>query len=177
MYVRGFSGLHLSCHWSHLITAAAGYTWSGIFGLIAGAVLGIAKSHRRRSRYELSTFLHDSVAPSNGCSPGSAGSPGNTSHYGSIGDKSNSGTGGSSRDFRFACPRWPFIHPRAAEPTRLCSSHHRPGKNAVIPARADVSRAVGPCFQGIPSTPVGGELLLSPQSVEIIKFGDPGSGR
>ena len=25
--------------------------------------------------------------------------------------------------------------------------------------------------------PVGGELLLSPQSVEIIKFGDPGSGR
>ena len=24
---------------------------------------------------------------------------------------------------------------------------------------------------------VGGELLLSPQSVEIIKFGDPGSGR
>ena len=26
-------------------------------------------------------------------------------------------------------------------------------------------------------TPVGGELLLSPQSVEIIKFGDPGSGR
>ena len=28
-----------------------------------------------------------------------------------------------------------------------------------------------------PSRPVGGELLLSPQSVEIIKFGDPGSGR
>ena len=27
------------------------------------------------------------------------------------------------------------------------------------------------------SRPVGGELLLSPQSVEIIKFGDPGSGR
>ena len=27
------------------------------------------------------------------------------------------------------------------------------------------------------SAPVGGELLLSPQSVEIIKFGDPGSGR
>ena len=27
------------------------------------------------------------------------------------------------------------------------------------------------------SEPVGGELLLSPQSVEIIKFGDPGSGR
>ena len=26
-------------------------------------------------------------------------------------------------------------------------------------------------------TRVGGELLLSPQSVEIIKFGDPGSGR
>ena len=26
-------------------------------------------------------------------------------------------------------------------------------------------------------SPVGGELLLSPQSVEIIKFGDPGSGR
>ncbi len=26
-------------------------------------------------------------------------------------------------------------------------------------------------------TLVGGELLLSPQSVEIIKFGDPGSGR
>ena len=25
--------------------------------------------------------------------------------------------------------------------------------------------------------PVGGELLLSPQSVEIIKFGDPGRGR
>ena len=25
-----------------LIAAAAGYTWSGIFGLIAGAVLGIA---------------------------------------------------------------------------------------------------------------------------------------
>ena len=25
--------------------------------------------------------------------------------------------------------------------------------------------------------PVGGELLLSPQSVEIIKFSDPGSGR
>ena len=24
---------------------------------------------------------------------------------------------------------------------------------------------------------VGGELLLSPQSVEIIKFGDPGRGR
>ena len=24
---------------------------------------------------------------------------------------------------------------------------------------------------------VGGELLLSPQSVEIIKFGEPGSGR
>ena len=24
---------------------------------------------------------------------------------------------------------------------------------------------------------VGGELLLSPQSVKIIKFGDPGSGR
>ena len=34
------------------------------------------------------------------------------------------------RDFRFACPGWPFIHPRAAEPTRLCSSHHRPGPNA-----------------------------------------------
>ena len=28
-----------------------------------------------------------------------------------------------------------------------------------------------------PRPPVGGELLLSPQSVEIIKFGDPGSGR
>ena len=28
-----------------------------------------------------------------------------------------------------------------------------------------------------PLKPVGGELLLSPQSVEIIKFGDPGSGR
>ena len=27
------------------------------------------------------------------------------------------------------------------------------------------------------AVPVGGELLLSPQSVEIIKFGDPGSGR
>ena len=25
--------------------------------------------------------------------------------------------------------------------------------------------------------PVGGELLFSPQSVKIIKFGDPGSGR
>ena len=59
-----------------------------------------------------------------------------------------------SRDFRFACPGWPFIHPRAAEPTRLCSSHHRPGPNAVTPARADVSRAGGPCFQGIPSTPL-----------------------
>ena len=59
-----------------------------------------------------------------------------------------------SRDFRFACPGWPFIHPRASEPTRLCSSHHRPGPNAVTPARADVSRAGGPCFQGIPSTPL-----------------------
>ena len=28
-----------------------------------------------------------------------------------------------------------------------------------------------------PAYPVGGELLLSPQAVEIIKFGDPGSGR
>ena len=28
-----------------------------------------------------------------------------------------------------------------------------------------------------PDEPVGGELLLSPQSVEIIKFGDPGRGR
>ena len=30
---------------------------------------------------------------------------------------------------------------------------------------------------GADRRPVGGELLLSPQSVEIIKFGDPGRGR
>ena len=38
--------------------------------------------------------------------------------------------------------------------------------------REDLDREQIGCGQ-----PVGGELLLSPQSVEIIKFGDPGSGR
>ena len=37
------------------------------------------------------------------------------------------------------------------------------------------SSAIDPQDTGL--EPVGGELLLSPQSVEIIKFGDPGSGR
>ena len=72
----------------------------------------------------------------------------------------------SSRDFRFACPGWPFIHPRAAEPTRLCSPHHRPGPNAVTPARADVSRAGGPCFQGIPSTPLLICVLALPSQID-----------
>ena len=35
----------------------------------------------------------------------------------------------------------------------------------------------GPRIGDEAEEPVGGELLLSPQSVEIIKFGDPGSGR
>ena len=34
-----------------------------------------------------------------------------------------------------------------------------------------------PASNGVIAERVGGELLLSPQSVEIIKFGDPGSGR
>ena len=32
----------------------------------------------------------------------------------------------------------PFIHPRAAERTKLCSSHNRPAPEAVTSARADV---------------------------------------
>ena len=41
--------------------------------------------------------------------------------------------------------------------------------------RQEPQRRAGGCNGGL--QPVGGELLLSPQSVEIIKFGDPGSGR
>ena len=41
-------------------------------------------------------------------------------------------------------PDGPFMHPRAAEPTRLFSSHHRPGPKAVTPARAEMQRAGRP---------------------------------
>ena len=47
--------------------------------------------------------------------------------------------------------------------------------------RRETDRLDTPVLQDLAKTPrgepVGGELLLSPQSVEIIKFGDPGSGR
>ena len=40
----------------------------------------------------------------------------------------------------------------------------------------DLMAPLEPMYRAL-DLPVGGELLLSPQSVEIIKFGDPGSGR
>ena len=47
--------------------------------------------------------------------------------------------------------------------------------------RRETDRLDTPVLQDLAKTPrgerVGGELLLSPQSVEIIKFGDPGRGR
>ena len=50
------------------------------------------------------------------------------------------------------------------------------GVAACLPSRQGLGNGLrdrkNPPHQG-----VGGELLLSPQSVEIIKFGDPGSGR
>ena len=53
----------------------------------------------------------------------------------------------------------------------------RPGKTTGQPSAsvaASLSTAIAGGARGTRcSRPVGGELLLSPQSVEIIKFGDP----
>ena len=40
-----------------------------------------------------------------------------------------------------------FIHPRAAEPTKLSSSHNRPAPEAVTSARADVRPTGAPAFR------------------------------
>ena len=39
------------------------------------------------------------------------------------------------------------IHPRAAERTKFCSSHHRPAPEAVTSARADVRPTGAPAFR------------------------------
>ena len=44
-------------------------------------------------------------------------------------------------------PDGPFIHPRAAERTKLCSSHNRPAPEAVTSARADVRPTGAPAFR------------------------------
>ena len=56
---------------------------------------------------------------------------------------------------------------------RLASAARQPASGRRIQAQ----RRCSPVYREAFFEGVGGELLLSPQSVEIIKFGDPGSGR
>ena len=53
-------------------------------------------------------------------------------------------------------PDGPFIHPRAAERTKLCSSHNRPAPEAVTSARADVRPTGAPV---LPQSTVGVQSL------------------
>ena len=57
-------------------------------------------------------------------------------------------------------PDGTFIHPRAADPTKLSSSHNRPAPEAVTSAPADVQPTGAPYFQGIPQTPLHTHALL-----------------
>ncbi len=59
-------------------------------------------------------------------------------------------------------PDGTFIHPRAADPTKLSSSHNRPAPEAVTSAPADVQPTGAPYFQGIPQTPLHTCGLSSP---------------
>ena len=59
-------------------------------------------------------------------------------------------------------PDGTFIHPRAADPTKLSSSHNRPAPEAVTSAPADVQPTGAPYFQGIPQIPLHTCGLSSP---------------
>ena len=60
-------------------------------------------------------------------------------------------------------------------PTPPAAPAGRPGSDRF---RGHPHRHIAAANEGpVVGRPVGGELLLSPQSVEIIKFGDPGRGR
>ena len=57
--------------------------------------------------------------------------------------------------FPFCLPRMAPLYTREPPSPRDCVRRTiRPGPNAVTPARADVSQAGCPCFQGSPSTPL-----------------------
>ena len=65
-----------------------------------------------------------------------------------------------------------------ARATGLCTARRSSNSEQCSSScRARIGRTESGTVKCEGHEPVGGELLLSPQSVEIIKFGDPGSGR